>query len=163
MKCFIPSLLILIVAVTVSCNNEKKQEAQATSSIDTTITLPEGFSATVFADTLGSVRHIAFNSNGDILVKLGGIKNGHGILRSRDINNDGVADSISGFGDYGGTGIAIKNGYLYASSDNDVYRYKLGQDGTPDTTSVEKIIIGLINKENTQPNQLHWMMPATFT
>ncbi len=74
------------------------------------------------------------------------MKNGHGILRLRDTNNDGVADSISGFGNFGGTGIAIKNGYLYASSDNDVYRYKLGQDGTPDTASVEMIITGLVNK-----------------
>ncbi|MBA2563221.1 MAG: sorbosone dehydrogenase, partial [Chitinophagaceae bacterium] len=109
MKYFISSLLILIVAVTVSCNNEKQQAVQATS-VDTTITLPVGFSASVFADTLGSARNIAFNSNGDIFVKLGGIKNGRGILRLRDTNNDGVADNISGFGNYGGTGIAIKNG-----------------------------------------------------
>ena len=52
----------------------------------------------------------------------------------------------TGFGNFGGTGIALKNGYLYASSDNDVYRYKLGQDGTPDTASVEMIITGLVNK-----------------
>jgi hypothetical protein len=30
---------------------------------------------------------------------------------------------------YNGTGIAIKNGYLYASSDDDVYRYKLDAKG----------------------------------
>lgn len=146
MKYYIPSLLILIVAVTISCNNEKQPDAQATSSADSTITLPEGFSATVFADSLGRARHIAFNSNGDIFVKLEEIKNGRGILRLRDTNNDGVADDISGFGDYIGTGIAIKDGYLYASSDDDVYRYKLGQDGTPDTAAGEKIVAGLINK-----------------
>jgi glucose/arabinose dehydrogenase len=155
MKYFITSLLILVVAVMVSCNNGKQQETQATSSTDTTtktssvdtsLKLPEGFSASVFADKLGSARHIAVNTNGDIFVRLGGMKNGHGTVRLRDTNNDGVADSISGFGNFGGTGITIKNGYLYASSDNDVYRYKLGQDGTPDTASVEMIITGLINK-----------------
>ena len=143
MKYFIPSLLISIVVLTVSCNNEKQQSARATAPPDSTITLPEGFSASVFADSLGSARHIAINSNGDIFVKLGGIKNGHGILRLRDTNNDGVADSISGFGTYGGTGIAIKNGYLYASSNDDVYRYKLAEDGIPDTASVQMIIAGL--------------------
>src|SRR6185295_11699715 len=102
---------ISIAVLTVSCSNEKQQSARATPSPDSTITLPEGFSASVFADSLGSARHIAIDSNGDIFVKLGGIKNGHGILRLRDTNNDGAADSISGFGDYGGTGIAIKNGY----------------------------------------------------
>ena len=145
MKYLIPSLFILIIAVTVSCNNEKQHSAVA-ASIDTTITLPGGFSASIFADSLGSARHLVFNSNGDIFVKLEGVKNGHGILRLRDTNNDGVADSISGFGDYGGTGIAIKNGYLYASSNDNVYRYKLAPDGAPDTASVEMIITGLINK-----------------
>src|SRR5258705_6983921 len=143
MKFFIPAIFILIVAI--SCNNENKQEVKGSSPTDTTIVLPEGFSATVFADTLGKTRHIAFNSNGDVYVKLETVKNGRGILRLRDTNNDGVADDISGFGDYGGTGIAIKDGYLYATSDDNVYRYKLGQDGTPDPSG-EMIIAGLVNK-----------------
>lgn len=145
MKYFIPSLLFLIVVATVSCNNEAQQATPA-ASIDTTITLPGGFSASVFADSLGSARHLVFNSNGDIFIKLAGVKNGHGILRLRDTNNDGVADNISGFGDYGGTGIAIKNGYLYASSNDNLYRYRLAPDGAPDTASVEMIVAGLINK-----------------
>jgi hypothetical protein len=53
------------------------------------------------------------------------LKDNHGIIRLRDTNNDWVADSITGFGNYGGTGIAIKNGYLYASSDDNIYRYKM--------------------------------------
>jgi glucose/arabinose dehydrogenase len=152
MKYSIASLIILVIAVTVSCNNEKQQKTEVTSSSDSTtqesaIKLPAGFSSTIFADTLGEARHIVFNSNGDIFVKLGEVKNGRGILRLRDTNNDGVADDISGFGDYGGTGISIKGGYLYASSDDNVYRYKLGQDGTVDTASVQMIISGLINKK----------------
>jgi len=143
MKYLLSTLLILIVA-TACNNNEKNPAARATS--ETPITLPGGFSATVFADSLGEPRHIVCNSNGDIFVKLQSVKNGRGILRLRDTNNDGVADEITGFGNYGGTGIAIKNGYLYATSDDDVYRYKLGQDGTPDTASMEMIITGLVNK-----------------
>jgi glucose/arabinose dehydrogenase len=145
MKLFIPAFFILVVAI--SCNNENKQEVKGSSPTDTSIVLPEGFSATVFADTLGKARHIAVNSNGDVYVKLEAVKNGRGILRLRDTNNDGVADDISGFGDYGGTGIAIKNGYLYATSDDNIYRYKLGQDGTPDPASGEMIIVGLVNKK----------------
>jgi glucose/arabinose dehydrogenase len=142
MRYFIASLLILFMAVAISCNNEKKQEAQAADAIK----LPEGFSSTVFAKSLGEPRHIAFNSNGDIFVKLQSLRNGHGILRLRDTNNDGVADDSTGFGNYGGTGIAIKNGYLYATSDDNIYRYKLSQDGTPDTASVETIVSGLVNR-----------------
>ena len=140
----------------VSCS-DNKTEVQTTSSGDTAalqninkspdIKLLDGFSATVFADSVGRARHIVFNNNGDLFVKLEEVKDGHGILRLRDTNNDGVADVISGFGDYGGTGIDIKDGYLYASSDDNIYRYKLGQDGIPDTDSAEMIVTGLINKK----------------
>lgn len=138
-------LITLTVAAVFSCNTADKKESQAASIVDSTLTLPSGFTATIFADTLGKARHIAFN-NGDIFVKLENVKNGRGILRLRDTNNDGIADNISGFGDYGGTGIAVKDGYLYASSDDNIYRYKLDQNGNPDAGSVEMIVTGLVNK-----------------
>ena len=56
--------------------------------------------------------------------KLNELKSGNGILMLKDANNDGRADAQTGFGNYTGTGIAIKNGYLYASSDDEVFRYK---------------------------------------
>jgi hypothetical protein len=34
------------------------------------ITLPAGFSASVFADKLGKARHIVVNSNGDVYTKV---------------------------------------------------------------------------------------------
>ena len=80
------------------------------------ITLPQGFSAVVFADDLGRARHLAVNSNGDVYVKLERLKNGKGIFRLKDTNGDGKSDQVTSFGNYVGTGIAIKNGYLYASS-----------------------------------------------
>src|SRR5688572_9634519 len=82
------------------------------------ITLPEGFKAVVVADSLGQARHLTVRKNGDVYIKLERVRNGCGIVRLQDSNGDGVADNISGFGTYGGTGIAIKNGYLYASSNS---------------------------------------------
>lgn len=110
------------------------------------ITLPAGFSATVFADDLGKARHIAVNVNGDVYIKINKLKDGRGIIRLRDINNDGVADSITGFGNYEGTGIAIKNDYLYATSDENIYRYKLNNN-EPDVASEELIVKDLINQK----------------
>lgn len=111
------------------------------------ITLPKGFKAVVVADNLGTVRHIVAQTNGDIYAKLDRVKNGKGILRLRDTNKDGVADEITGWGNYSGTGITIKNGYLYASSNTDVYRYKLDDKGDViDTANAENIITGLINR-----------------
>src|SRR3954454_9219663 len=45
---------------------------------DVTIEVPNGFSITPIAENLGTSRHIFVNSNGDIYVKLGDIKNGKG-------------------------------------------------------------------------------------
>ncbi len=109
--------------------------------------LPAGFSALLVASKLGTARHITTTPEGDLYVKLDGNVNGKGILYLHDDNKDGRAETITGFGDYGGTGILIKNGYLYASSDNDVYRYKLGANNKVANGALpETIVTGLINK-----------------
>ena len=129
---------------------EEKAESPKTSTAEQPnggITLPAGFSATVFADDLGTARHIAVNANGDVYTKVDKLNDGRGILRLRDTNNDGVADSISGFGNYKGSGIAIKNGYLYATSDENIYRYKLNAANEPDPATEEIIVTGLVNEK----------------
>ncbi|MFN5427369.1 MAG: PQQ-dependent sugar dehydrogenase [Bacteroidota bacterium] len=109
--------------------------------------LPSGFSALKVAENLGRARHIAVNQAGEIYVKLERKLNGNGIMYLRDLDKDGRAEEVSGFGNYIGTGIAIHKGYLYASSDEDVFRYKLNDKGQVENTdSPEKIITGLINR-----------------
>lgn len=111
--------------------------------------LPNGFKALKVAQNLGQARHIAVNSQGDIYVKLENLHNKNGIIYLRDKNKDGRAEDISGFGNYIGTGIAIHKGYLYASSDDDVYRYRLNYKGeVVNKEAPEKIIIGLINRRS---------------
>ncbi|GAB3882385.1 PQQ-dependent sugar dehydrogenase [Spirosoma agri] len=107
--------------------------------------LPAGFSATIAAEELGSARHLVVSKNGDIYVKLGKLKDGKGIYRLRDTNKDGIIDERVGFGDYPGTGIFLKNGYLYASSNSGVFRYKLNdKDEVIDPDQPEKIVSGLM-------------------
>ncbi|TAJ53663.1 MAG: sorbosone dehydrogenase [Chitinophagaceae bacterium] len=109
--------------------------------------LPAGFGALKVADGIGRARHIAVTAQGDVYVKLMRLADGKGIVRLRDTNGDGKAEDISSMGNYGGTGIAIKNGYLYASSDEEVFRYKLDAKGeVVSPLQPEKIIIGLINR-----------------
>ncbi|MBD0278511.1 MAG: PQQ-dependent sugar dehydrogenase [Flavisolibacter sp.] len=111
------------------------------------LTLPAGFSALIVADTVGQARHIAVNTNGDIFIKLGRPKGGKGIIVLKDQNGDGKADKITGFGNYGGTGIAIKNGYLYASSNTSVFRYKLDDKGeVTGTDKPQTIVTNLVDK-----------------
>ncbi|MFD2574273.1 PQQ-dependent sugar dehydrogenase [Spirosoma soli] len=89
--------------------------------------VPIGFSAAVVAEELGPARHIVVSKTGDIYVKLAKLRDGKGIYRLRDTNKDGVIDEQMGFGDYPGTGIYIRNGYLYTSSNSSIYRYKLNE------------------------------------
>ena len=104
-----------------------------------------GFGALKVADNLGRTRHLVVNAQGDIYTKImGRVASEKGIVKLHDSNGDGKADVITSFGNYGGTGIAIKNGYLYASSDEEVFRYKLDDKGAVlDTKQPEKIITGL--------------------
>lgn len=119
---------------------------------DVSITVPPHFTATVFAAGLGKARHITVAPTGFIYVKLASSKNGNTIVRLKDQNGDGVADEEFDFGSFKGTGIKVKDGWLYASSDIDVYRFKLNSDGTvanPDQP--EKIITGLIARGEHEP------------
>ncbi|GAB3777079.1 sorbosone dehydrogenase family protein [Spirosoma horti] len=105
--------------------------------------LAPGFGALTFADNLGKARHIAVDNVGTVFVKLEKLNEGKGIVELVDANGDGRADQTIKFGDNTGTGMGIYNGYLYASSDTSVYRYKLTNGKVMDTTPMEPIIAGL--------------------
>ncbi|MFX8035957.1 hypothetical protein ABTK80_20130, partial [Acinetobacter baumannii] len=87
---------------------------------DKTIKLPEGFAASKIADGYGRVRHIAITPQNGIYVKLNKLYNGKGILYFKDAEGYGKFEVAASFGNYIGTGIAVKGNYLYASSDEEV-------------------------------------------
>jgi glucose/arabinose dehydrogenase len=96
------------------------------------LTLPDGFCATVFADSLGHARHMAVAPNGVVYVntwsgKYYGNDKPHAggfLVALRDTGKDGRADQIVRFGDSvqsGGAGvswIAVFHGLVY-SDEND--------------------------------------------
>ncbi|TDO28458.1 PQQ-dependent sugar dehydrogenase [Sediminibacterium goheungense] len=109
--------------------------------------IPGGFSASVVADNLGRARHIVATQQGGLYVKLERLKEGKGIVYLKDADGDGKMEISKTFANYYGTGIAIKNGYLYASSDQDVYRYKLDDKGEViDAETPQRIVKGLWDK-----------------
>ncbi|GAA4455341.1 sorbosone dehydrogenase family protein [Nibrella saemangeumensis] len=111
------------------------------------IKVPAGFSAAIVAEDLGPARHIVVSKTGDIYVKLSKLKDGKGIYRLRDTNKDGSIDEKTGFGDYPGTGIYIKNGYLYTSSNTSVFRYKLNdKEEVLQPDQPETLVTGLVAK-----------------
>ena len=122
-----------------------KSEIAKTTQSEAGLKLPSGFSATIVADNLGRARHIAVTPQNDIYVRLARPKNGQGTLFLHEVN--GKATVQSGFGNYGGTGIALKDGYLYTSSNEEVFRYKLdGQNKVVNPDAPEKIVTGLLNR-----------------
>ena len=110
---------------------------------DSGLSLPPGFSATVFAEGLGHTRQMVVAKNGVIYVNTwsgeyyadkppppGGF-----LIALKDTKGDGRADVITRFGktfkddSAGGTGIDIFHGQLYAEADDRIERYELPRDG----------------------------------
>ena len=109
------------------------------------LVLPAKFKATVLAENLGKTRHIVITPQGGIYVRLAKPVNNRGTLFLQE--SKGKAIVKTGFGNYGGTGIYIKDGYLYSSSNQEVFRYKLNAKNeviNPDAP--EKIVTGLIER-----------------
>src|SRR3954468_22652058 len=111
--------------IIIGCMKEKPTETTPQSS-DAGLKVPEGFTANIIADDLGKVRHIAVTPKGDIYARLAGLKDGNGTLLLSA--TDGKYAIKSTVGAFGGTGIFIKDGYLYVSSDTEVYRFKLDEN-----------------------------------
>lgn len=140
-------MIILCLGVFNACKKDKLDGNPSTLTPDAdngTLTLADGFGAITVAAQTGRARHLAVNSKGDVFIKLAELKNGNGILVLKDGNGDGRSDSETGFANYTGTGIAIKNDYLYASSDEAIFRYKLNANGEVQSpTAPETIVSGL--------------------
>jgi glucose/arabinose dehydrogenase len=155
-----------------ACVKSEGSAADSTSSASSTtssaacagdnggLKLPDGFCATVFADTIGHARHIVVSSNGDVYVNTwsGGYYNtpahpGGFLVALRDTSNDGRADIIKRFGpdslhgNGGGTGIGIYNSQLYAEESGaktgSIVRYAISTDSMTPTSALQTIVSGL--------------------
>lgn len=125
------TLLMLLLAASVGAARPVAAAVQCAAD-NGGIILPGGFCAAVVADGLGTTRHLAVNGNGDVYVRLQEPSHGGSLVALRDSNGDGRADQIKYFGDDdGGTGIKIRDGWLYYSTRVSVYRLHLGADLVP--------------------------------
>lgn len=149
--------IIAIAFLISSCSdNKSKVKLPEPDPNNAGLTLPDGFGAIVTIDNVGRGRHIAVNDNGDLYVKLREVRDEHGIYAFRDNDGNGIMDEHKSFMPYGGTGIAINNGYLYCSSDSNVYRYKLTPGELAPSSEMELIATGF-------PKQgPHATKPMTF-
>jgi glucose/arabinose dehydrogenase len=121
------------------------------------LAMAAGFCASVFADDLGHVRHLAVAPNGDVYVntwssRYTDYKNAPGgyIVALRDANGDGRAEVIHRFGpahhdgtEGGGTGIAVSGGALYVEDGGKIVRYRLQAGALVPQGAPEVILSGL--------------------
>jgi glucose/arabinose dehydrogenase/mono/diheme cytochrome c family protein len=121
------------------------------------IVVSPGFCATVFADRLGHVRHLAVAPDGTVYANTwsgryyrndtpppGGM-----LIALKDSKREGRADEVVRFGpsyqegDGGGTGIALYKNYLYAETNDRIVRYALPADGLAPAGQPETVVSGL--------------------
>ncbi len=155
---FKSSCLILLLAgfLSMSCGDQKSGETKKPQLVlspnNEGIQVPDGFNVIRVADSLGRPRHIAVNKRGGVYLKLRQPVEGQGILYLEDTNGDGKADMKKGFGDYGGSGIALDNNFLYASSDQEIFRYPLDDQGVvPMNATPDTVVTGLIDRRQHAP------------
>jgi glucose/arabinose dehydrogenase len=110
------------------------------------IELPENFEALVLADNVGPARHLVVRDNGDVFVALREVTDGGSIVALRDTTGDGRADQVARFGDIPGTGIAIRNNYLYFAPDSAVMRFRFSGDALAPESTFETIAHGLTSQ-----------------
>ncbi len=152
------SLSLLIFTVVLAsffwqCKSDTKSISKKPIN-ETILKAPEGFSVEEIGKELGAVRHLTVAKNGDIYANRSVLKDGKGIILLRDENKDGTIDVQKEFAEVPGTGILVKDKYLYASSNSGVYRYELNDNHEIiDTNTPEKIVAGLIDmgRDNAKP------------
>lgn len=145
-RIFRPYWLFLLFSTLFACK-EAPPEIRLDLEENGGLVLPDGFEAMAVINRLdGQARHIAVNDNGDIYVKLRrpDKKGGNAVLR--DTDGDGRADVVKKFGKYKvhgnyGTGMRIHKGYLYYSSQAEVYRQKLTPGKMVPDSEMETIVI----------------------
>ena len=154
-------LSVLAGALLVGCGGGGGDEAASSGvasvcdSDDGGLALPEGFCATVVADSLGQPRHLAVADNGDVYAALREMHNGGGAVALRDTDGDYKADRTAYFGETGGTGMALRDGYLYHGTPSAVVRYPRAA-GTLRPTEEPETVVRLPDQDS------HAAKPVVF-
>ncbi len=142
--------LLLSVVVATKASSDTLIEKQRNLGVLTEnagLKLPVGFAAIVAIENAGRARHLAVTPQGKVYIKSGKLINGKSVLAFKQEDASGKLAITQSFDRIAGTGIAIKNGYLYTSSNEEVFRYKLNSNGdVEDTAKAQRIITGLINR-----------------
>jgi glucose/arabinose dehydrogenase len=146
---FVLFLLVIVIVSAFAFNIFKRKVGNVgpavipniSSSVNTTsLTIPQGYSMSIFADNLGDPRDLEFTPGGTLLVSAPSRGAVYALI---DKNGDGKADeNKSVLSDLGNPhGLAFYNGKLYVASETKVVRY--GWEETSKTLFPESTILTL--------------------
>ncbi len=141
-------LIGALFTMIIACSPETSPESDPYANLpephsaNGAIQLPDHFGAVVVVDSVGRGRHLAIAENGDIYLRLRSERSedSTGIVAMRDTTGDGTADIIEGFGLDAGTEVEIYNGYLYYSSNSQVFRQPMQEGQLVPNAPVDTII-----------------------
>jgi glucose/arabinose dehydrogenase len=154
-KITLPSaVLVVVMAAAAAPHSATAAECQ---NQDAGITLSPGFCATVFADNLGHVRHLAVSGDNVVYANSWSGRYYHNdtpppggfLLALKDTTGSGKADAIQRFGPdksagaAGGTGIALFNGALYAELNDKIVRYARAPGEIALAAKAETVLSGM--------------------
>ena len=127
------STLSLVAA---ACGRGHRQAANA--GCDSSLKLPEGFCATIVADTVGKARQIAVRGNGDIFVaRLSSRRDSGGVSVIR-------GDSVVRFGTGATHGLLLaSDSSLYVSTASMVLHYRFSGLALEPSRRVDTVVVGL--------------------
>jgi glucose/arabinose dehydrogenase len=154
-KITLPSaVLVAVMAAAAAPHSATAAECQ---NQDAGITLSPGFCATVFADNLGHVRHLAVSGDNVVYANSWSGRYYHNdapppggfLLALKDTTGSGKADAIQRFGPdksagaAGGTGIALFDGALYAELNDKIVRYARAPGEIAPAAKAETVLSGM--------------------
>jgi glucose/arabinose dehydrogenase len=137
------SVSLIAIAAVIATASSLRAQSNSTASTCTDdnggLSLSPGFCATVFADNVGHVRHMAVAPNGVLYVNTWSgryFRNvppppGGMLVALKDSNGNGTADVIERFGpsladgSAGGSGIAVYNNAVFAEQNDKIVRFTL--------------------------------------
>src|SRR6202453_4802305 len=152
---------LCLVSLMVSAQNRpssgKKNKSTSCAHDDSGLTLPAGFCATVFADTIGHARHVVVSPSGVVYVNTWSgdyydfdkPHEGGFLVALEDKAGAGKADVNERFGETvetggaGGTGIGMYKGMLYVEINDRIVRYALPADSIVPRDPPDTILSGL--------------------
>ena len=142
---------------TAAAAQQSAPAADTCNPVETGITLPPGFCATVFADGIGHARHMAMTPDGTLYVNTWSGRyyrkfppvTGAFLVALKDTSGNGHADQVLRFGppaasgNAGGDGIALWHGALYVESNDRIVRYPVAPGQMEPTGPGETVLSGI--------------------